>query len=159
MLRLNLTRAPRWVDLGHGVRVQCAPVTGTVLNEARRALAGIDGIPTIETDADGRPIALSRADQDALSEAMTRQVAQAVITDWEGVGDDDGNPIAPSPDGIAALMDLLPLLQAFQVRVMAPAMMVGTEKNGSAPLPSGISTGARTTAKGAKRAARTAPRH
>jgi hypothetical protein len=40
MIRLNLQSEPRWLDLGHGVRVLAAPITSALMMAARSELMG-----------------------------------------------------------------------------------------------------------------------
>ena len=44
MLRLDLTAEPRWLDLGHGVRLRVAPLT-TALMVAARSDAAVEALP------------------------------------------------------------------------------------------------------------------
>lgn len=157
MLKLNLKRTPAWHDLGHGVRILCAPATTSVLGDARRAPEVLALQP--EPAEDGGAPRMDAAMREALALAMARAIAQAVILDWEGVGDDEGNPLPPTPDGITALLDLRPMFEAFQVCVVAPGMMLWSEKNGSAPSRNGTTAGAPITAPRARDAAATARRH
>ena len=147
MLRLDLSNEPRWLDLGHGVRLLVEPLTTAVMMQARRDLArggALDGIgPDDEVEADdGR--------NEELGTAMAMAVALRVIRDWEGVGDVDGQPLPVSEDGIRALMSLWPIFEAFQLRYLEGYVLLEQEKNGSALSPSGTSAGARTTAAGAR---------
>ena len=149
MIRLNLQAArPRWVDLGHGVRVHVLPVDSL-------AIARAQGVAELRAlvDEDGRI-----ADQAAFSVGAAKIVAQTVITEWEGVADENGRPIKPTPENISALLDLTPLFMEFDRQVMAPAMLLDAEKNASAPLPNGPSARAPRTAPTAGKPARTARR-
>lgn len=138
MLRLDLIRAPKWRDLGHGVRLLCDPVSTAILSEARRDPAVTGLLPTPEGD---EAPSLDRATAEALSLGMARAIARLVVRDWDGVGDQDGNPLPVTPEGLEALLDLPPLYDAFQAQVMAPAMLLLREKKGSPPSPTGISAG------------------
>jgi hypothetical protein len=144
MLRLDLTRAAKWRDLGHGVQLLCDPVTTGVLAEARRDPAVQGLLP--EAGDDGTPAPIVGEVRDALAQAMALAVATRVVREWDGVGDQDGKPLPLSADGLAALLDLGPIYDAFQAHILAPAMLLVSEKNGSAPLPPGISAGVETTA-------------
>ena len=119
MLRLNLSNEPRWLDLGHGVRLQVEPLTTAIMLAARSdptivALAG---------DAEGSP------SNDDLARIVAKAVARIVVKDWEGVGDEDGEPLAISHDGIDALLELWPIFEAFQTRYIASALILDAEKN------------------------------
>ena len=150
MLTLDLTNAPRWHDLATGVRVQLRPLT-TALMVATRADPEVEAVPDEATD-ETRAMAFAKA------------LARRAVLDWEGIGDADGVPIAPSPEAIDALLDIWPIFEAFQLTYVSKGLLLEQEKNAFAPLPSGSSAGARATAKpvspsrAAKGRARTAPR-
>ena len=102
MIRLNLTATPQWLDLAPGLRLLVGPLT-TALMVSARADAAIEGLP------DG-------ASQEELALAMAKAVARRAVLDWEGVGDDAGNIVPVSPDGIDALLELWPVFEAFQTQ-------------------------------------------
>jgi len=143
MIRLDIAAERRWLDLGHGVRLNLPPLTTAILMAARRDPA-VRELPA-ETDSGERSLAFCKA------------VARLTIGEWEGVGDSDGNPVPPTPEGIDALLDLLPMFEAFELNYVAKALVLDAEKNVSAPLPNGISAGAKDTAPLAEANAPTAP--
>jgi hypothetical protein len=119
MLRLNLSTEPRWLDLGHGVRLLVEPLTTAIMLAAR-------GDPTIVAaagDAEGS------ASNDDLARIVAKAVARIVVKDWEGVGDEDGGPLPLTPDGIDALLELWPIFEAFQTKYIAGALILDAEKN------------------------------
>ena len=150
MLRLNLSHEVRWLDLGHGVEILVAPMTTALMMAARKEAQGQITLPE-EPDDDA-----TNLDTDGIALAMAKAVARIAITDWEGVGDDNGFSVPVSPDGIDALLDIWPIFEAFQTKYVARAMILDAEKNASPPLPTGSSAGAATTAKPARKAAKTA---
>jgi len=119
MLRLNLSNEPRWVDLGHGVRLLVEPLTTAIMLAARSDPA----IIAATTDAEGS------ASNDDLARIVAKAVARIVVKDWEGVGDEDGAPMAISHDGIDALLELWPIFEAFQTTYIAGALILDAEKN------------------------------
>jgi hypothetical protein len=133
MLTLDLTNAPQWCDLIPGVRVRLRPLTTALMVSAR-------GDPAIADLPEG-----AATEEAAL--AMARALARRAIIGWEGIGDADGNPILPSPEAIDALLDIWPAFEAFQTLYVAKALLLDAEKNGSAPLPTGPSSGAKATAR------------
>ena len=143
MIRLNLTAAPEWLDLAPGLRLKVAPLT-TALMVSARADAAIEAIPETATEEE-------------LALAMAKAVARRGVLDWEGVGDDAGNVVPVTPEGIDALLDIWPVFEAFQTRYVARGLILDAEKNASAPSPSGPLAGASGTARPAKKPARTAP--
>ena len=144
MIRLDLSAAPKWLDLGSGLRLHVLPVTTAIMVAARNDPA-VEALP-------------EEASKEEQALVMAKAVARRVVTGWEGVGDADGNPVPVSPEGIDALLDIWPVFEAFQTRILAPHLMLEQEKNASAPLPSGTSAGAETTAPPAKPRARSARR-
>ena len=85
MLRLDLTAEPRWLDLGHGVRLRVAPLT-TALMVAARSDAAVEALPETASDEE-RALVFAKA------------IARRAVTEWEGVGDADGNPVPVTPAG------------------------------------------------------------
>jgi len=119
MLRLNLSTEPRWLDLGHGVRLLVEPLTTAIMLAARSD-------PTIIAaagDADGS------ASNDDLARIVAKAVARIVVKDWEGLGDEDGKPLPLTPEGINALLELWPIFEAFQTKYIAGALILDAEKN------------------------------
>ena len=127
MLRLNLSRDPKWVDLGHGVRVLALPLTSAILLSLR-------GDASLEGGENRSPV------EQAL--IFAKAVASRVVTEWEGVGDEDGNALAVTPEAASALMDVFPLYRAFEASYIVPWLRLESEKNVFAPSASGILVGA-----------------
>ena len=143
MLTLDLSNAPQWCDLIPGVRLRLRPLTTALMVAAR-------GDPAIAYLPEG-----AATEEAAL--AMAKALARRALLAWEGIGDADGNPIEPSPEAIDALLDLWPAFEAFQTLYVAKALLLDAEKNGSAPLPTGRSVGAKATARPAQDPVPTAP--
>ena len=97
------------------------------------------------------------ASTEELALAMAKAVARRAILDWEGVGDEDGNFVAVTPEGIDAFLEIWPVFEAFQTGLVAKGLILDAEKNVSAPSPTGPSAGAIGIAPPVKRAALTAP--
>lgn len=140
MLRLNLTTEPRWIDLGHGVRVEVVPLTSGLVAAAKTD-------PSVESLGPETHI-------DVRYEAFTKAVGRLCIKDWEGLGDDDGLPLPVAPAAVDALLDIYQFSEAFKAKFIAPTLLLAEEKKGSAPLPSGSSAGARSIAEAARRRAK-----
>ena len=92
MLKLNLSNEPTWLDLGHDVRLQLLPLT-TALMVAARNDPAIADLPEDACD-----------EESALVFAKT--LARIAIEDWEGVGDENGDPVGTTPERIDALLDV-----------------------------------------------------
>ena len=144
MIRLNLTATPQWLDLAPGLRLLIGPLTTALMISARTD-------PAIEALTEG-------ATQEALALAMAKAVARRAVLDWEGVGDDAGNIVPVSPEGIDALLEIWPVFEAFQTKYVARGLILDAEKNVSAPSPTGPSAGATVTARPARGTAPTAPK-
>lgn len=142
MIRLNLTAAPEWLDLAPGLRLLVGPLTTALMVSARADLA-------VEMLPEG-------ATQEEMALAMAKSVARRAVLDWEGVGDDAGNIIPVSPEGIDALLEIWPVFEAFQTLYVARGLLLDAEKNVSAPSPNGRSAGATAIAPPAQGPARTA---
>ncbi len=142
MIRLNTSTEPRWFDLLPGLRLKVAPVT-TAIMAAARADARLEDLGP-------------EASKEELAVALAQAVAGRVVTEWEGVGDEEGEPVEISPEGIHSLLNIWPVFEAFQLQCLAPAVLLESEKNGSAPSLNGTSAAATDTARPAQKRARTA---
>lgn len=116
MLRLDLKRAPHWLDLGHGVRVQVRPCTTALVMAARAA-------PRPDPDAPDAAHALGTR-----TAGFLKVLGRLAIDGWEGVGDHAGEPAAVTPKGIDALLDLWPIAEAFERLYLGPALLLDAEK-------------------------------
>ena len=143
MIRLNLTATPQWLDLAPGLRLLVGPLTTALMVSARAELA-VERLP-------------EGATQEEMALTMAKSVARRAVLDWEGVGDDAGNIIPVSPEGIDALLEIWPVFEAFQTQYVARGLLLDQEKNVSAPSPTGPSAGATGTAQPARLPAPTAP--
>ncbi len=144
MLTLDLSNEPRWHDLATGVRVRLRPLT-TALMVATRSDPDVEAVPDGTSDEE-RALIFAKA------------LARRAVLDWEGVGDADGNVIAPGPEAIKALLDIWPIFEAFQLVYVSKGLLLEQEKNVSAPSPTGVSVGATATARPVRKHAKTARR-
>ena len=119
MLRLNLSTEPRWLDLGHGVRLFVEPLTTAIMLAARSAPAIVVAV------AEDEPA----TSNDDLARIVAKAVARIVVKDWEGVGDEEGKPLALTPEGVEALLEIWPIFEAFQTKYIAGALILDAEKN------------------------------
>ena len=151
MYALSKKPEPEWKELipAQGdvpaVRVLFAPVGARSLRLARRAVAEVfrSGVPD---------------PQEAAGDAFTEAMLRAGMLEWDGIGDDDGNPIQPTPDidildGGGLVIGVTPgtvsaflaeprLVEAADREYVLPWARRDAEKNGYAPSPAGISAGA-----------------
>lgn len=144
MLRLHDRSAEIRTDLGHGVTLIHRRVGSGAIAIARAMASAIDA-GEVSAEASG-----------ARRLAFARCVARHVALRWEGVEDEAGQKAEMTPDGLDALLDLYPVLEAFEVSVIGPALVLDAEKNASSPSPDGTSERARSTARSARSGARNA---
>ena len=140
MIRLDLKREPRWLDLGHGVRVHVRPCTTALMMAARAEVQRAIVPSQNETEAAGERTA-----------ALVKALGRLGIQEWQGVGDADGAPVPLTPEGIDALLDLWPMAEAFERLYLGPALLLDDEKNACAPAPNGTSAAGHRTAAAAPR--------
>lgn len=140
MIILNLDREPYWLQLMDGVRVHVLPATTDLVAEAMQDEILLEDIPSNQ-----RYVL-----------AFAKAVGRRAIIGWEGVGDQTGNPIEVTPEGIDALLDVFQLFTAFQEKYVSRVMSIEQEKNVSAPSPDGTSAGAPGTAMPARNGAESA---
>ena len=148
MLRLNLSRAPSWMDLAQGVRVEVEPIGSTIMAAASSEAYAPSAAEPDAPDAAAKPaLALNAGAQ---SVAFVKAVARRSIRAWEGVMDEAGKPLAVSDETVDALMEQsVDCLRAFREGYVNKANDLVAEGNGSAPSPSGTTEGAPDTAKAA----------
>lgn len=122
MIRLGLTTEPRWLDLGVGVRVQVRPLTTAIMESARQKANGeVSGLRAARDKikaVGGDVVDLPQLDDPAVEAGellarLVRALAQYSVMSWEGVCDDAGAPLAPTPALIAELMDVPSMSKAF----------------------------------------------
>ncbi len=135
MIRLDLKREPYWLDLAPSVRLRVRPCTTALVMAARASMTTAEPAPELEP-----------GDDNARGAALLKALARAAIVDWEGIGDEAGAAIPPSPERIDALLDLYPAFRAFETGYFLPALELDAEKNASAPAPNGTSAAAPNTA-------------
>ena len=121
MLRLDLSNEPRWLDLSNGVRLLVEPLSTAVMLAARSDPAILAATQT-ESDA-------TASSNDDLARIVAKAVARIVVKDWDGIGDEDDNPLPLTPEGIDALLELWPIFEAFQTKYIAGALILEQEKN------------------------------
>ena len=121
MLRLDILSQPRWLDLGHGVRLFVEPLTTAVMLAARSDPAILAATQVAEGE--------DTPSNDDLARIVAKAVARIVVHDWEGVGDAEGKPLSVTPDGIDALLEIWPIFEAFQTKYIAGALILDAEKN------------------------------
>lgn len=112
MITLNLKRDNYWLDILPNLRFYLRPASTAVIMAARTA-------------------ALKDNPEDPIQRgtALLKFLADVAILEWEGVGDNDSNPLPPTTENIKALLDLWPVAEAFERLYLAPALLLEQEKN------------------------------
>ena len=147
MLRLVFSAEPFWIDLVGAARVQVLPFTSSVLGRAQAI-----------GRRDKRPLPL--AQDEAVQEHFNRfsvAMACAAITEWEGIGDQDGEVLPITPETVAGVMSIPACSEAFKLGYMVKAMEILAEKKAFAPSQNGTSAAVRLTAVPAATSAKPVP--
>jgi len=100
--------------------------------------------------------AVDTTGDDEIAVIFGKALAERAILDWEGVGDADGAPVPVTLEGIAALLDIWPIFERFQMGYVAKGLELDAEKNVSAPSPIGSTAGAKDIARPVRKAAKPA---
>lgn len=112
MITLNLKRENYWLDILPDLRLFVRPASTAVIMAARTAALKDNPLDPIQRGT-----------------ALLKCLAEVAILEWEGVGDDTGNTLLPTPDNVHALLDLWPVADAFERLYLAPALLLEQEKN------------------------------
>ncbi|MGE0108147.1 MAG: hypothetical protein AB7S81_00040 [Bdellovibrionales bacterium] len=112
MIKLDLKREDHWLDLGYGVRVKVRPASTAIVMAAR--------VSVLKEESD---------DAGSRSAALIKKLGVLAIMEWEGVGDENDNPIEVTETGVEALMDLWPVADAFERLYLSPTLLLEAEKN------------------------------
>lgn len=118
MIQLDLKGETHWFNLGHGVRVHVRPCTTALMMAARAEVQRNTTADVSEPEAAGLRTA-----------QLIKTLGKLAILDWEGVGDGEGEPLAITPNGIDALLDLWPMADAFERLYLGPSLLLNDEKN------------------------------
>jgi hypothetical protein len=164
MIRLNLPRAPYWLDLPYEVRTRVHPITTAIweqaLAKARRQAIEL-GIHAEEIETAGGTVSGLPAldDPDAiagLSQMLFAvALAQCAIIEWTGVADETGTGPAPVTNAtVAKVMEGFPeIANAFVAKYVKPMDDAVTEGKGFGTSPDGTTAAVPTIAGGAAPAA------
>lgn len=160
MLRLNISRAPTWMEVVPGARVLLRPADIELVTEAQSDPAFIEALGGDELPADDvAALAMDHAQKQRVGLALAIAMAKLAIIEWEGMGDENGKPVPePHPEGIEALIRIPAFFRKFQRDYMAPAMDLAAEGNDSGASLTGTLAAVPTTARRARRAAKPAPK-
>lgn len=140
MIRLDLARGKRSINLGHGVTVTVLPLTSAMMMMAKDRLA--------ERKRQGG--------EEIRATDLVKELGLLAIIGWEGVAGAEGEPAPVTEESVSALLDLYPIFNSFNDLFVGPALTLEAEKNASAPSPNGTSAGAKTIAAPVRSRARSA---
>ena len=129
MLTLNLKSDPYWIDLPRGVQVQVLPARSSLVEDVREEVFSAREAPVQDALA-------AEEDAEAVAAALTvptldwaKAMARHAIVAWEGVGDEGGTLIEPTPEYIDALMEDDRIFRAWRDIYVLPALGVVEEGN------------------------------
>ena len=111
---------------------------------ARRAVEAIERQARERTDAglplDGLPDLASEGERDGFYQAqLIRELAVRHVASWTGV-EREGGPAPPTPENIAAVMNLYPVGERFFQEFTLRQVLLNAAKNGCGPSAAGTSS-------------------
>jgi hypothetical protein len=167
MIDLHQQVDPYDLELPYGLKVTVKPLTtagmAAAQAAARRAVEAIERQARERTKAglplDGLLDLSAEGERDGFYQAqLIRELAARHITDWTGV-ELEGGPAPPTPENIAAVMELYPVVERFFQEFTLRQVLLNAAKNGFGPSAAGTSSPAEgpNTAEPAERATCPAP--
>jgi hypothetical protein len=148
MIDLAQCTEPYGIALPYGLSVTVKPLTtagmAAAQAAARRAVEAIERQARERTDAglelDGLPDLSAEGERDGFYHAqLIRELARRHITHWTGV-ELEGGPAPPTPENIAAVMELYPVGERFFQEFTLRQVLLNAAKNGSGPSSAGTSS-------------------
>jgi hypothetical protein len=145
MIDLSQRSEPYELELFYGLRVTVRRLTtagmAAAQAAARRAIEAIDRQARERTEAglalDGLPDLSAEGERDGFYQAqLIRELAVRHITSWAGV-ELEGGPAPPTPEHIAAVMELYPIGERFFQEFTLRQVLLNAAKNGSGPSAAG----------------------
>ena len=121
MIRLGLKQEPQWLELLPGVSIRTRPFTTALFFAAQTAMLKSDA----QTENEQGPEL-----KDAMRGlAFIKGLARLAIMEWDGVVDQDGKTLSPTPETIDALMDIWQIAASFERLYARTVSEIGQEKN------------------------------
>ncbi len=148
MIDLGQRSEPYEIALPYGLSVTVKPLTtagmAAAQSAARRGVEAIERQARERTEAglelDGLPDLSAEGERDGFYQAqLIRELAARHITDWKGV-ELEGGPAPPTPENIAAVMELYPIGERFFQEFTLRQVLLNAAKNGSGPSATGTSS-------------------
>jgi len=148
MIDLAQRSEPYEIALPYGLAVTVKPLTtagiAAAQAAARRAVEAIERQARERTDAglplDGLPDLASEGERDGFYQAqLIRELAVRHVASWTGV-EREGGPAPPSPENIAAVMNLYPVGERFFQEFSLRQVLLNAAKNASGLSAAGTSS-------------------
>jgi hypothetical protein len=148
MIDLALRSGPYEIPLPYGLIVTVKPLTTAGMAAAqavaRRGVEAIERQARERTEAglalDGLPDLAVESERDGFYQAqLIRELAVRHIADWTGV-QLEGGPAPPTPENIAAVMNLYPVGERFFQEFTLRQVLLNAAKNGSGLSAAGTSS-------------------
>jgi hypothetical protein len=148
MIDLSQRSEPYELELPYGLRVTVRPLTtagmAAAQAAARRTVEAIERQIGERTEAgvalDGLPDLSAEGERDGFYQAqLIRGLAVRHVTSWTGV-ELEGGPAPPTPEHIAAVMDLYPVGDRFFQEFTLRQVLLNSAKNGCGLSAAGISS-------------------
>jgi hypothetical protein len=151
MIDLHQQVDPYDLELPYGLNVTVKPLTtagmAAAQAAARRAVEAIERQARERTEAglplDGLPDLSAEGERDGFYQAqLIRELAVRHITGWTGV-EREGGPAPPTPENIAAVMELYPLASDSSRTSRSAKCSSMPQKTATGPLPLALPAGRR----------------
>jgi hypothetical protein len=148
MIDLSQRAEPYELELPYGLKVTVRPLTtagmAAAQAAARRAVEAIERQARERTEAglalDGLPDLSADGERNGFYQAqLIRELAIRHVTSWTGV-DLGGGSAPPTPENIAAVMELYPVGERFFQEFTLRQVLLNAAKNGSGPSAAGTSS-------------------
>jgi hypothetical protein len=148
MIDLGQRSEPYEIALPYGLSVTVKPLTtagmAAAQAAARRAVETIERQARARTEAalpvDGLPDLSDEGERDGFYQAqLVRELAVRHVTSWNGV-EFGGGPAPPTPENIAAVMELYPVGERFFQEFTLRQVLLNAAKNGSGPSAAGTAS-------------------
>jgi hypothetical protein len=165
MIDLAQRSEPYEIALPYGLTVTVKPLTtagmAAAQTAARRAVEAIERQARERTEAglalDGLPDLSAEGERDGFYQAkLIRELAARHITTWTGI-ELKGGPAPPTPENIAAAMELYPVGERFFQEFTLRQVLLNAAKNGFGPSAAGTSSPAEGPSTAAAAATTTCP--
>jgi hypothetical protein len=148
MIDLGQRSGPSEIALPDGLRVTVKPLMtagmAAAQAAARRAVEAIERQAQERTEAglplDGLPDLSAEDERDGFYQSqLIRELAVRHVMSWSGV-ELEGGPAPPTPENIAAVMELYPIGERFFQEFTLRQVLLNAAKNGCGPSAAGTSS-------------------